>query len=79
MGIRQVVDEERLERLIRCIGVAMFTEKDVRIRLSVDARETELVGRIDKIATESSMLKIGLEDTYEWIRLNDVVDMQIEL
>lgn len=77
--MNQVVDEQRLERLIRCIGVAMFTEKDVRIRLSVDTHESELIGKIDKIATESSMLKIGLEDTYEWIRLNDVVDMQIEL
>lgn len=68
----------RIERLIRCIGVAMFTEKAVRIRMDGGHPAKEIVGRIDKIATASSMLKIGLEDAHEWIRLDDVLDMELE-
>jgi hypothetical protein len=41
--------------------------------------DREVIGKIDKIATDTKQLKIGFEDSYEWIRLEDALDMEIVL
>lgn len=76
---RPVLDELRIDELVRTISVSLFTEKDVRVRLYEEGQNRQIVGKIDKIATESRQLKIGFEDSFEWIRLDDVLDMEIVL
>jgi len=76
---KPVLDEKRLAEFVRVMGVSMFTEKPVKIKLYQDDADVELVGLIDKIATDSRQLKIGFEHTYEWITLDDVIDMKIVL
>ncbi|GIQ70666.1 hypothetical protein DUZ99_15080 [Xylanibacillus composti] len=76
---KPVLDEKRLAEFVRVIGVSMFTEKPVKIKLFRNEEDVELIGLIDKVATDSRQLKIGFEHTYEWITLDDVIEMKIVL
>jgi hypothetical protein len=37
--------------------------------------DREIIKKIDKISTETKQLKIGFEETFEWIKLEDVLEM----
>ncbi len=76
---RPTLDEQRIEELVRTISVSIFTDKEVRIKLFEEYNDKEIVGKIEKITTESRQLKIGFKDTFEWIRLEDILEMELVL
>jgi hypothetical protein len=76
---RPVLDEQRIKELVRTISVSLFTEKPVRVQIFGEFEDREVIGKIDKIATETRHLKIDLEDSFEWIKLEDVLKMEIVL
>lgn len=73
------LDQQKLEDFVRTIGVSMFTEQPVRITVYGEYEDTIVVGKIDKILTETKTLKVGVEDSFEWIKLEDVLKMEIEI
>lgn len=75
---RPILDEQRIEEFVRTISISMFNENNVRVRLFGEYEDREIIGKIDKIATETRRLKIGFEDSFEWIKLEDVLEMDIE-
>lgn len=46
--IRPILDEQRIEELVRTISVSVFTEKPIRILLFEVYEDREVIGRIDK-------------------------------
>lgn len=74
---RPILDEQRIEEFVRTISVSLFTEKNVRVKLFGEYEDRELIGKIDKISTETKQLKIGFEDSFEWINLEDVLELEI--
>lgn len=74
---KPVLDEKRLAEFVRVIGVSMFTEKPVKIKVFLDNGDLEVIGLIDKVAADTRQLKIGFENSYEWVVLDDVIEMKI--
>jgi hypothetical protein len=76
---RPVLDEQRIKELVRTISVSLFTERPVRVQIFGEIEDREVTGKIDKIATETRHLKIDFENSFEWIKLEDVLEMEIIL
>jgi hypothetical protein len=74
-----ILDEQRINELVRTISVSLFTEKPVRVQIFGEIEDRELTGKIDKIATDTRHIKIDFENSFEWIKLEDVLEMEIVL
>jgi hypothetical protein len=77
--IKPVLNEQRIKEFARTISVSIFTEKNIRILLYGENLNREIIGRIEKIAAESRQIRISSENIYEWIRLEDVLEMELIL
>lgn len=76
---KPILDEQRIEEFVRTISTGMFTERPVRIKLFGEFEDREIVGVIEKVETATKQIKIDFgDDDFEWIKLKDVLEMEIE-
>lgn len=75
--VKPILDEQRIEELVRTIAVAVFAEQTVKIQLFDEYEYIYLYGKIDKIQPESKQLKIRADDSYEWVKLDDVMEIEL--
>jgi hypothetical protein len=76
--VKPTFDEQRIEEIIRVVAVAVFTEREVIAIIYGDYEDRVIIGKIDeKIDSINKRIKIVNDEGYEWIRLEDVIDLDI--
>lgn len=76
---KPLLDDQRVEELERLLQTAMTEKWKVRLILYDPYKELEIIGIPDKWESSPSRLRLQLEGRREWIRWEDIIDIELIL
>ncbi|MDC3414475.1 YolD-like family protein [Aquibacillus sp. 3ASR75-11] len=74
---KPILDEQQAVIISRRITDSINRNMNVKIQLFDPYQDSFILGKIQKLVTEQGQMKVSCQDKVVWVRLDDIIDIQM--